>query len=296
MFQRKIFLRIFVTLFCFTSTSISLAAGSLEKAEELYKRRQEGFATIHLCRDEYLAVLNGASGDAKFYVIEQLARLGNYETLLLGMDEKEKIRALSTQGLQILEKMDAPYRKNYPQYTYWKAMSTLAKSYATSMTEIAVNIQDIIDWFEFSTSVNARYEGGGSRRYLGYIYLKLPEFNPFGPSQDLEKAEAYLDEALKSAAYEKEKNPATATGVFFYMTYAFKAELQDALGNRVQAKTLLADALRKYNVEKKVSVDRVPETVKDIEYIQKLLNSLNADKQNIWPEFPFPFEAGIPNF
>lgn len=228
-------------------------------ANQLFEARGNGQGAIAEARAAYTQALGQTSGDELIFAVESLSRLDYLESRILPDSSNDARKTILERCLSNLDKISPDKVGKTPVYYYWKATCLARWSEANGILTSLFKTGELFGYLNDGLTTDPRYEGGGFDRILCSVYVKLPAFNPFGPSRNLGKAESSCEKAMGSAAYPGAKHPETATGDYFYSINEFYAELYNAKGDNAKAVQMLDDGIQRINGGD-IAPDRVPET------------------------------------
>jgi hypothetical protein len=262
-----------LTGFVVASLSVSAFAFDFGSADALFEQREQGSAKIAEAREAYASDLTNLNGAEKIYAVEQLARLDYFEGLTLGNNgNKEARKAIYQRCLNTLDANIAPAKIGpNPQYYYWKASCLALWGNANGVSASLGKIPELLRLINDGQALDTRYEGGGLYRLASAVYLKIPEI--FGGGVD--KSIDFNNRALASEAFPEAKDPATATGDYFYNVYDQRAQALAKKGRKAEAIALLTEAIERIEAGD-LPAGREPETRLHLRDIEETLASLQS--------------------
>ncbi len=243
----------FQSLYAVTSVmflSSSAFGFDFSAADELFTRRAESVATIQNAIESYRSIpVESLSTDENIYAVEQVGALYVYWGYVFDQADTRGRVAIADRCISHIEKIKpgGAIPAN-PQYYYWRAACMMARGNAAGITASLSQAQAVLDTIDAGRRIDPSYEGGGFDRLSGVLYAKLPSFNPFGPSGDMNRALREFRRAIDSPAYIHPLNPSwrdsdSESGELFYSTHFYYGEALLANGQRAEAKALVEQAL-----------------------------------------------------
>jgi tetratricopeptide (TPR) repeat protein len=253
--------------------SLTAVAVDFSSADALFEQRELGSAKIAEARRAYTTDLTNLNGAEKIYAVEQLARLDYYEGLLLGNNgNKESRKVIYQRCLNTLDEHIAPAKIGpNPQFYYWKASCLALWGNANGISASLGKIPELLRLINDGLELDTRYEGGGLFRLASAVYLKIPEI--FGGGVD--KSMNFNNRALASEAFPDSKDPATATGDYFFNVYDQRAQALAKKGRKDEAIALLSEAIERIEAGD-LPFGREPETRLHRRDIEETLASLQS--------------------
>jgi len=262
-----------IVISVFAALSLSATALDFSSADALFEQRELGAVKIAEARRAYTTDLTNLNGAEKVYAVEQLARLDYFEGLTLGNNgNKETRKAIYQRCLDTLDEHISPAKIGpTPQYYYWKASCLALWGNANGISASLGKIPDLLRLINDGLQLDTRYEGGGLFRLASAVYLKIPEI--FGGG--VEKSINFNNRALASEAFPDSKDPATATGDYFYNVYDQRAQALAKKGRKDEAIALLSEAIERVDAGD-LPFGREPETRLHRRDIEETLASLRS--------------------
>lgn len=255
-------------------------AYDFSQADALFALRGEGdfnqkVQAISQARAAYRAAIGVVSGVEKVKTFEMLARLDYYEGMI--NTEASAQKPIFERCMKEIESIKPGGDvANNPEYFYWKATCIASWGKATGVLAALFKSKELVDTLDAGRAVARTYEGGGFDRIAAPVFLRLPGFNPAGPTGSVSKASDHVDAAIASSAYPGAKDPDTSSGDYFYNVFEYKAEILVAQGKKPEAIALLETAISRIVDDKDLPVGREPETMQHLNGLQELLAKLKG--------------------
>jgi hypothetical protein len=239
-------------------------------ADALFARRGEGdrLANTRAARVAYEQLLASAGTSARVHVVNMLNRLDFYEGILLTSSDAKKALYKAC-----LNRTDTLARDSV-EYFYWRGICLGMWANEEGLLTALKSTGEVEKLLQEGRSKDARFDGGGFDRGLGFVYLKVPLINPYGPTRSAEKALACADRAIASAAYPGEPDPSTSTGEYFYNAYDVRAQALIQLGRKQEALETLQDAIARIE-QGDLPAGREPETLEILRDLKNTLGSIS---------------------
>jgi len=260
------------------SSVSAFANHDFSQADELFHQRQDGPSKIKEALNSYKdALTTPLEQHDKIYAIEQSARLLMYHSYIVDQSDTRLRTRISNECLTTLKPID-PNRgfSETPHYYYWRSVCLMARAEAQSSLSESSEIARLI---KKGSDVDENYEAAGFERLAGIFYAKLPSFNPFGPSRDLNRAFIHFQRSINSDSYTplypvSWKDPSTETGEYFFSTYFYYAEALIKKRRNSAARELIEETLDRLENGDSAQY-RTPENLVSKKRMQRLLRRLN---------------------
>lgn len=209
-------------------------AYDFSNADNLFRKRAEGFSTATLARETYAgAVSSGLSNEDKIYAVSQMSRLDIYRSgMIAGVEGSERRKALEG----CIDTVEEIANISKQEYHYYKISCIALRG------KHASNILDRGKWaFKMrgaqtaaleSTSMNGElkggFEAGGVLRVMSAVRgnRKAKPLGLYDANEALKFARLALD--TESATYPP--YPEAMAGTDYYENYYYVAQSQTAVG------------------------------------------------------------------
>jgi tetratricopeptide (TPR) repeat protein len=201
------------------------------EADKFFAQRENSSANIAKARAIYQRALTQADTQERVYAMGQLGKLAYYEGDLMTPEDEHSRRVSIFQKCQDDVDAISPSKigRDTGTYHYWRATCIALWGKSASRLSVPFRAGNMRDSMAKGLSVDKTYEGGGTYRLMGAVYVKskaLSYLPGLGDLYNPSKALEYIDEAIR-------------IGPEYHNAYLYRAEVLKELGRKDEGRSYL---------------------------------------------------------